>query len=344
MEIKCFRPTGPFITESGATLNNIEIAYQTWGQINQSGSNVVWVCHALTANSNVFDWWAGLFGTDSLFNPKDYFIICANIIGSCYGSTGPLSDNTSNSKPYLKDFPLITVRDLSAAHQLLADHLDIKRIEFLIGGSLGGQQVLEWAVQDPERIKNIIPIATNARHSAWGIAFNEAQRMAVAADYTYQENQIDGGVEGLKAARAIAMLSYRHYDAYNQTQTDSEEQKLCEFKAASYQEYQGQKLADRFNAYSYVCLSKIMDSHHLGRGRAEIIDVLKSIKANALVIGVSSDVLFPPTEQKHLAAYIPNAVYSEIDSIFGHDGFLVEVKALSNCISKFIDKQNEKGN
>jgi len=258
----------PFPLESGATLTGAQVAYRTWGQLNAARDNVVWVCHALTANADVLDWWAGLFGPGCFFDPADWYIVCANVLGSCYGSTSPLSPYPATGAPRYEEFPLLTIRDLAAAHEALRQHLGLARIHTVIGGSLGGQQALEWAVMQPQLIQHLVVIATNARHSAWGIAFNEAQRLAIEADPTYHAHTAEGGSAGLRAARAAALLSYRGYEAYQATQTDpADDPRLRDYRASSYQRYQGDKLVARFNAYSYVTLSRAMDSHHLGRGR-----------------------------------------------------------------------------
>jgi homoserine O-acetyltransferase/O-succinyltransferase len=317
-------------------LPEVEIAYTTFGTLNAEKNNVVWVCHALTANANPVEWWPGLIGEGCLITPEKHFIVCANILGSCYGTTGPLHLNKTNNKPYFRNFPFITVRDMVFAHRLLANALGINEISLLIGGSLGGQQVLEWSIIEPERIKNQVLVATNAFHSPYGIAFNESQRLSIYADATYHQDIEGGGAAGLKAARSIALISYRTYGAYNETQKEDELHKTSDYKAAGYQNYQGEKLVNRFNAYSYVTLSKSMDSHNVGRNRKSIEFALQSIKAKTLVIGVSSDILFPTGEQKFLAANIPGAVYSEIDSFYGHDGFLIETEKLTQTILKSI--------
>src|SRR5476649_2505158 len=182
MSIQTYKYEKPFELVSGQRLPGLEIGFHTYGKLNKGRDNVVWVCHALTANSDVFDWWKGLFGENDYFNPDDHFIVCANIVGSPYGSTNPLSENPVTGQPYYLAFPQFTVRDIVKAHQLLADHLGINHIEILLGGSLGGQQAIEWAIMEPDRIKNLILIATNAKHSPWGIAFNESQRLAISAD------------------------------------------------------------------------------------------------------------------------------------------------------------------
>lgn len=335
MNFHQYNYTEPFQLENGQQLENLTIAYHTAGTLNPEKNNVIWVCHALTANSDVFDWWAGLFGENDLFNPKDHFIICANVIGSNYGSTNPLSINPITNQPYYNDFPVVTIKDYANAHQLLADHLGIESIHLLIGGSLGGQQALEFTLLNKIKVDNLALLATNAVHSPWGIAFNESQRLAIEADATFYENKPDGGANGLIAARTIAMLSYRTYEIYEESQKDDNQVYDC-FKASSYQKYQGQKLANRFNAYSYWTLSKAMDSQNLARNRKSLIDSLGQIKSNTIVIGVSSDILFPTTEQKFIADHIPNAQYIEIDSIFGHDGFLVELEELNRVLKPFV--------
>lgn len=336
-----YRYPKSFTLESGKTLNNLNIAYTTYGQLNARKDNVIWVCHALTANSEVFEWWKGLFGENNFFNPKDHFIVCANIIGSNYGTTNPLSEDPDTNLPYYLSFPQFTVRDLANAHEILAEHLNIEEISLLIGGSLGGQQAMEWAINNPDRIKKLVLIATNAQHSPWGIAFNESQRMAIAADSTFHANTPDGGSKGLKAARSIALLSYRAYQTYSSTQSETNSDKVDDFKASSYQNYQGEKLVSRFNAYSYWYLTKAMDSHNVGRNRTSVQNALSKITAQTLVIGISSDVLFPVEEQKFLAEHIPSARYLEINSFYGHDGFLIETQILATEIGNFIKSQED---
>lgn len=321
--------------ESGATLKNAHVAYRTWGRLNADRQNVVWVCHALTANADVLAWWPGLFGPGCYFDPAEWFIVCANVLGSDYGSTSPLDENPDTGRPYYQHFPRLTIRDLVAAHEALRQELELIDIHTLIGGSLGGQQALEWAVQRPALFDHLVLVATNARHSAWGIAFNEAQRLAIEADPTYAAGQPDGGAAGLRAARAVALLSYRSYSAYADTQTDSDDEPLAEHRASSYQRYQGNKLVARFNAYSYVALSHAMDSHHLGRGRGGVPAALARVGAHTLVLGITSDVLFPLSEQQELARHIQGAMYAELGSRFGHDGFLLETAAITHLLELF---------
>jgi homoserine O-acetyltransferase len=327
---------GDFPLESGHILQNITIRYHQFGKAKPDGSNVIWICHALTANSNPLEWWPGLVGKNKLFDPEHWCIICANILGSCYGSTGPLHLNPITEKPYLLDFPAITTRDMAAAHNALRQYLGISSIFLVIGGSLGGHQALEWAVSQPQLIQNLIIMASNAQHSPWGIAWNAAQRMALEQDPTFRAAQdSNGGAAGLATARAIAMISYRHYDSFHLTQQD-ESRGLGPYRPESYLHHQGNKLVQRFNAYSYYTLSRAMDSHDIGRGRGGIAQALALIQARTLIIGISSDILFPTAEQKLLAASIQNAEYRQIPSLFGHDGFLIEYHSLEYILKEFL--------
>ncbi len=208
-----FVSSRPFTLESGAVLERLEIVYHTYGTLNPARSNVVWVCHALTANADAEAWWPGLIGSGAAINPEEYFIVCANIIGSCYGSSGPLSENPATGKPYYLDFPRLTIRDIVQANILLRQHLGLPEIHLLMGGSMGGYQVLEWALMEPSVIRQLFLIATSAAESAWGIAIHEAQRMAIEADPSWKDDSDQAGRNGLKAARAIGMLTYRNYDA-----------------------------------------------------------------------------------------------------------------------------------
>ncbi|WCT09959.1 homoserine O-acetyltransferase family protein [Mucilaginibacter jinjuensis] len=342
MNTEIYKHPEEFVLESGKKIKGLEIGFHTYGRLNKNRDNVVWVCHALTANSDVFDWWQGFFGEGNFFNPDEHFIVCANILGSPYGTSNPLSVNPDTNEPYYLSFPQFTIRDVVKAHQLLADSLGIDNIHILIGGSLGGQQALEWSIDQPERIKNLILIATNAKHSPWGIAFNESQRLAITSDRTFYANTAKGGAKGLKAARSFALLSYRNYKTYSLTQQEENADVTDNFKASSYQSYQGEKLVNRFNAYSYWYLTKVMDSHDAGRGRKSVEKALSTIKAKTLVVGIRSDVLFPLEEQQYLFQHIPKAAFAELDSFYGHDGFLIETESLTNIVTSFF-KTDVKG-
>jgi len=334
--LKFFHHSKALRLESGTTLPEFTLAYTTFGTLRADGSNVVWVCHALTGNAEVNEWWKGLFQEGGAFDPARYFIVCANALGSCYGSTGPLSINPVTGRNYYHDFPEVTNRDIVSAFNLLRLHLGIEKIFCLTGGSLGGQQVLEWAIECPDVFETILPIACNAWHSSWGVAFNESQRMAIEADASWKDNADDAGQAGLKAARAMAMLSYRTYGIYGKNQPIGSDQKLTDFRSASYQRYMGEKLAKRFNAYSYYRLTKAMDSHHVGRGRGSAEQALKRIRAKTLIVGIDQDVLFPIEEQRFLCSIIPNAEFGLLKTAYGHDGFLVEFTQLNQLINDFL--------
>jgi homoserine O-acetyltransferase/O-succinyltransferase len=327
----------PFVLEQGAVLPQLEIRYATYGSLNASGSNTVWICHALTAHAEVAEWWPGMVGVGLAIDPEKSFIICANIIGSCYGSSGPLSFDPRSGNPYYSNFPFITIRDMVKAHMLLRQHLQIERIQVLIGGSMGGYQALEWALMEPERIEKLFLLATAPCESAWGIAVHEAQRLALSADPTWKDLSPEAGKNGIKAARAIGMLSYRNYSIMGKTQSETDVEKLDNYKAASYIHYQGEKLATRFNAFSLWLLTKAMDTHQLARGRNASVDaLLQTITQPCLLISISSDILCPPAEQQHLAAAMPNATLVEIDSSYGHDGFMVEHEQISSAFKKWL--------
>ncbi|WP_420149746.1 homoserine O-acetyltransferase family protein [Spirosoma sp.] len=336
MNVQYFDYKYSFPLESGESLPSFRLAYTTRGTLNSDQSNVIWVCHALTGNADAGDWWGGMVGSGKYFDPEQYFIVCANVLGSCYGSTGPLAINPATKQPFYHDFPVITVRDIVGTLDLLRQELGIEKIHTCIGGSVGGEQAVEWAIMQPNLIANLVLIAASAVASPWCIAFNEAQRMAIEADPTWVERRDDAGRAGIKAARAMAMISYRNYDTYGFTQALDNNEQLDGYKAAGYQRYQGEKLADRFNAFTYWTLSKVMDSHNVGRNRGSILNALSQIKARTLVVGIRSDLLFPPSEQQFLARHIPEAVYEEIDSLYGHDGFLIEFRPLANIIRKWM--------
>jgi homoserine O-acetyltransferase len=327
-----------FILECGEKFDQLEISYTTYGTLNADASNAIWVCHALTADANPQDWWSQLVGADKLFNPDEHYIVCANMIGSCYGSSSPT--NCDLNKRY-NNFPQVSIRDNIQAFIQLKEHLGIDKINTLIGGSMGGQQALEWSIMDKNICKNLILLATSAVISPWAVAFNQSQRLAIRADQSWGQANNNAGLSGLKAARSIALLSYRNAKAYDKTQSDTFEFDR-ESKAISYQNYQGEKLVNRFNAYCYHALTKTMDTHDVGRNRGGLKQALTEIKAKTLVIGIESDLLFPIKESEVLAKNIKNASLHVIDSDFGHDGFLIESEKISHAIHSFYNPVNEK--
>lgn len=337
MPVRYFKYDKPFKLENGESLPGLTIAYHTYGTL--KGNNTVWVCHALTANSDVADWWPGTVEEGRFLDPRRHFIVCANIIGSHYGSTGPLSINPTTGEPWYETFPFITIRDIVNAHFLLAEHLGITQINTIVGSSIGGFQALEMVLTKPRMAKKLVLIATGARSQPWTIAFNESQRMAIETDCTYGEKSEDAGKKGMKTARSIGLLSYRGSSAYNATQQENDNIfKVAGFRATTYQQYQGEKLARRFNAYSYYRLSQAFDSHNVGRYRGGLEAALGQIKCPTLVVGISTDIIFPITEQLYLFRHIPHSELHILNSEFGHDGFLVESDKLNTILKLFINQ------
>ncbi len=339
---KTYTHKGEFKLESGTTLTDIDICYHISEEVIDKLKPVIWICHALTANSDAEDWWPGMVGKGKLFDPDRYTLICANILGSCYGTTGALSIKPKTGKQWLNDFPLVTVRDWANAHEVLRQYLGIEKIYLVIGGSIGGFQSMEWAIQHPERFENMMLVATTYMQTPWAVAINETERMSIEADASFFSGDPNGGKAGLAAARGLGLLSYRGYEAYNITQPEKDNEKISEFRVSSYQRYQGKKLVDRFSAHCYHSITRSQDTHNVARGRGSFEKAFASIKAKTLCVGISSDILFPPIEQKRLAEFIPNAIYAEIDSDFGHDGFLIESEKLSEIISEFLFAQRRK--
>lgn len=335
MPLSVFNYNDSLTLESGKIVSGYHLGYSTFGNLNDNGDNVIWIFHALTANSDPTEWWPGLVGEGKLFDPAEYFIVCVNMPGSCYGSIGPLDTQPGTNHSWYHDFPLFTPRDMIRCYQPLRHALGISKIKVGIGGSMGGQQLLEWAIEEPALFEYIIPIATNAAHSPWGIAFNASQRLAIEMDSTWKEKDATAGITGMKVARGFALISYRHYTTYGKGQTEHDGALLDGFKSESYQRYQGEKLAKRFNAFSYYFLSKSMDSHNVGRSRGGAQQALQSISAKTLSIAIETDILFPPEEQKFIADHVPGARFTMIQSPYGHDGFLLEFDQLEPLIRDF---------
>ena len=328
----------PVTLESGEILPEVEIAYDTFGTLNNAKDNVIWVCHALTANSDVADWWPHTVEEGKFLDPERYFIICANFLGSHYGTTSPLSVNPVTGEKYYYQFPRISVRDMVHCHQLLAHALGIERVKLLIGSSIGGFQCMEWAIQEPQFMERLALIATTCCSEPWAAAFNESQRMAIRLDPTWGEERDDAGNDGMAVARSIALISYRGGAAYNATQQEVDPTEASfERRAHTYQQYQGEKLRRRFNAMSYYRLSEAVDSHNIARGRGSIAEALQQIEARTLIVAISSDILFPPEAHIPMREHIKENEYHLIESSFGHDGFLVEHEKLNAIIENFMN-------
>ena len=336
-ETQYYRVPGDFVLENGEVLRDVEIAYRTWGNPANARENAILICHALTGSADVEAWWPGIIGEGRTFDPSRDFIVCANILGSCYGTTGPVSVNPATGDRYRADFPRVSVRDMVELERVLLDGLDIDFIELVTGPSLGGMQALEWAVMYPERVGSVVPIGVGGRHSAWCIGISEAQRAAIAADPNWNGgNYTDDAPpeDGLAAARMMAVCTYRSWESFDQ-RFGREKRDDDLYEVQSYLRYQGQKINGRFDANTYVALTHAMHTHDIARDRGEFEDVLRGIQQPTLVVSVSSDALYPPEEQRYLADHLPNAQYEILDCPHGHDGFLIETETMGEIIAAF---------
>lgn len=317
--------------ECGSVLNRAHIVFHTSPK--RTG-RVIWICHALTANSNPEDWWPEMVGPGKAIDPEKDFVVCVNMLGSPYGSEGPASLCPATGKPWLLSFPDITIRDTVESFIQVRKYLQINKIDLLIGASNGGYDAIEWAVTEPKCFERCLFLCTAPRISPFMGATLEAQRMALEADPSFRAAEsLDGGQNGLRCARAQALISYRCFKGYGLTQAEADPDTLFARRVASYERYQGEKLVRRsFDAYSYYCLCNAMDSHNTGRGRGGVREALRRIKARVTVVAVDTDLIFPPQEGKEWTSWIPGADFVEIHSDFGHDGFLLETAKLSALI------------
>lgn len=347
MAYHVFHYNEDFSLESGRVIPGFHLGYTTLGTLNKQSDNVVWVFHAFTAGSNPAFWWPKMIGKGKLFDPEVSFIICVNVPGSCYGSLSPMDIDPECGEPYYHHFPVFSIKDVVRTYRILRDHLGIRKAAWGIGGSMGGQQLLEWAVSEPYFFERIIPIATSAKQSPWAIAFNSTQRWCIENDSTWKRSVAGAGREGLKVARSMALISYRNYGIYSASQSGYAEgyesqpidQKI--YKAETYQHYQGEKLALRFNAFSYYFLTRTMDTHDVGRGRGGLSAALGRITSNVLWISIKNDMLFPESQQLETAALIKNATVGILQSDYGHDGFLIDQAKIERLIRDtfFLGKQ-----
>ncbi|MEO1203352.1 MAG: homoserine O-acetyltransferase [Pseudomonadota bacterium] len=327
----------PFPLENGEVLNDVRVAYRTWGTLDEQSPSAVLVCHALTASADADRWWPGLIGAGAAFDPAEDFVVCANILGSCYGTLGPASASPGSDRPYQANFPDISVRDMVHLQARLLDGLGVKELALVTGPSLGGMQALEWACLYPERVQSIVPIGVGSRHSPWCIGLSEAQRAAIEADPNwnggyYEEDRRPE--RGLAAARMMAICAYRSWTSF-ESRFARNRREDGRFEVESYLRYQGDKFNDRFDANTYFTLTRAMHTHDLGRGRRLVEEVLAGLELPALVVSVSSDTLYPPEEQVFLAEHLGNARYVVLESEHGHDGFLIETARLAAMIRTF---------
>ena len=332
-DTRFFESPGVFRLEYGAELRGARVAYRTWGR---PGPEAILICHALTGNADADDWWGGLFGPGRAFDPGADFIVSSNVLGSCYGTTGPTSYPAGSVDWYGARFPAVTIRDMVKLQAALLDHLGVKRLKLVIGGSMGAMQALEWAAMYPERVGAAAAIAAGPAQSAWAVAFSEAQCAAIESDARFRDGYYLPGAgpdDGLAAARMMAMVSYRGPDSFEtrfgRRQTEEG------FEVQSYLHYQGAKLVDRFDANSYLTLVEAMNTHDLGRDRGGKERALAAIEAPVLAVGITSDVLYPMAEVKGLAGRLPNATYETMVASHGHDSFLIELGALNRIITRF---------
>jgi len=328
----------PLELECGAVLDQVTVAYRSWGRLSLAGDNAVVICHALTGSADADLWWGDFIGPDKALDPERDFIICTNVLGSCYGTTGPTSPRPGFCPSWGPDFPSITVRDMVEVQRRLLDALGVRRIRLVIGGSLGGMQTLEWVLSDG-RVRAAAVIAASARHSAWCIAQSEAQRAAIAADPRWADGRYEPELQpaaGLAAARMMAMCSYRT-PASLEDRFGRAARPDGDFQINDWLHHHGGALVDRFDANSYVGLTRAMDRHDVGRGRGGVESALESIAIPVLVVSIDSDGLYPPAEQEFLARLIPDAELFTINSPHGHDAFLIETIELEDRIRVFRD-------
>lgn len=348
-----FTPPAPFATERGEAVPDLRIAYRTWGRLAPDGANAVVVGHALTGTTDAAGWWGGLVGPGRPLNPARHFIVCAGALGACDGTTGPGTLDARGRRLGTR-FPRVSIRDMARAHALLLRHLGVTRVALAAGGSMGGMQMLELALvgalgeADPGSgpghaappVDRLLLIGMGAAHSPWQIGISEAQRLAVAADPRWCGGDFDAlapPVAGLAAARAAAMMTYRSPVLVGERfgrRRQPDGAHAGAYAVESYLRHQGRRLVERFDAGAYVRLTEAMDDHDVDRGRAP--DPLARLAADALCVGIASDVLYPPGESEVLAARLPRGRFVRWDSPFGHDAFLADAAGLARLAHPFF--------
>jgi homoserine O-acetyltransferase len=358
--VQLFSETDPLQMDCGERLSPVTVAYETYGELNAAGDNAILVCHALTGSAHAAGylsddlksagWWDLFIGQGKTFDTRKYFVISSNFLGGCYGTTGSISINSKTGKPYGITFPQMTVRDMVRVQRALIDFLGVKQLRTVIGGSLGGMQVLEWGLLYPETVRSLIPIATASQHSPWCIGLNDIARQAITNDPAWREGdyyEFGQPEKGLSLARQVAMVSYRSDVSFlerfqreriefngHSTKTRFDGNNF--FQIESYLRYQGKKLVDRFDANTYIYISRAMDLHDIAYERGSVESVLSAVKIPTLCVGISTDVLYPIHEQKRLASQLTRSVYREINSPFGHDAFLIEHEQLGKIVREFL--------
>ncbi len=344
--------TENFSLESGETLPEARVRYRTFGQLNKERDNAIVVCHALTGNAAIDSWWGELLGPGLPFDTEKYFIMCANILGSCYGTTGPMDIDPKTGKSYGPTFPRVTIRDSVALHRkMFQEHEGVKQVKAVIGGSLGGMQALEWIIGGAEDdfVRSGVVIACGAHHHAWQIGISEAQRQAIMLDPKFQGGWYspdDQPFDGLGVAREMAMVTYRSHGAYEDrfgrgkmsSSADGKDGADGLFTVESYLLHQGSKF-QRFDANSYIACTRLMDTHDVARGRGcDEAAVLATVHQPISIMGISSDVLYPIVEQERLHDMLPNSTLEIIDSPEGHDGFLLEKEKIGEGVLELLSR------
>ncbi len=336
-DLRLHTPATALVLESGEQIAQPTIGFHTWGRLNPRRDNVIWVCHALTASSDAASWWSPLFGPGKALDPTRHFIVCANVLGSCYGSAGPASPR-ADGKPWGKDFPAVSVADIVSHQQLLFEHLGLRGIQLVIGGSMGGFQALEWARREPNRVKRLALVASSWRQPADAVALAELQSSIVRLDPAFAVGNYAtdaGPAQGLELARQLGHSCYRSGEEFDrrfgrQRRNDGRLQVL------SYLDHQGSKLVRRFDANSYLRLNSAMTQFDLAANLPPAM-ALGAIKTPALVVAINSDRLYPPREQVELSRLLPNAQLMRIDSSRGHDGFLTDASAFEPALADFLE-------
>lgn len=321
----------PFTVEAGPTLPHVRVAYHTWGTLAPTGDNAVLVCHALTGSSDVSDWWGALIEPGGALDPSRDFIICSNVIGSCYGSTGPGSPEWDEVFGRAPDSPAVTVRDVVHVQRALLDSLGVRRLRLVIGGSMGGMQALEWALLYPAMVHAIAVLAAPAVHAPWAVALGEAQRQAIFADAEWPTGR---AASGLAAARMMGMISYRSPQAF-EARFAAARHDATQPDVSSWLRRHGERLVDRFDARAYVTLTHVLDSHDVGRGRGGVTAALDSLHQPALVVGIDSDLLYLPQEMRALASGLRDGRLFWLESPHGHDAFLIEQDRVLRAVREF---------
>lgn len=345
--------------ENGERFGPITLAYETYGSLNKDRSNAILILHALSGDAhaagllegeNVPGWWDAVIGPGKAFDTDKYFIICSNVLGGCKGSTGPSSINPVTGKPYGLDFPLISIGDMVNAQKQLIDHLGIKELLSVAGGSMGGLQVLSWLINYPDKIRSAIPIATTIRHSPQQIAFNEVGRQAIMADPNWNSgNYYEGDLpaKGLALARMIGHITYMSGESMaekfgRQKKNSARNFKFnADFEVEGYLRYRGDNFVKRFDANSYLYITKAMDNFDASGGKP-LQQSLEGISAKILVIAFKSDWLYPSYQSKEIVRASKlsgiDAAYCEISSTYGHDAFLLEAEEEARLIMHFLKK------